>query len=94
MPAPIGQPKGFIRTSVPLLADPSGTYLQNELSAIQASIATLLIFSPSAATKPPTALGDGMIRLSRAPWRPLAGQTADTWVYYDAPSGSWMALNP
>ena len=92
MAVPISAPKGFIRTSVPILAGGDGQYLSNELDAIQASITTILIFSPCAATKPPTALGDGMVRLSRAPWRPLAGQTVDTWVYYDAPTATWLAM--
>jgi len=92
MATPILAPKGFVRTSIPILEGGDGQYLQSELANIATSIATMLIFIPAVATKPPTSLGDGMIRLSRAPWQPLTGQSGDAWVQYNAATQTWVAF--
>lgn len=35
---------------------------------------------------------DGQLLLSRSPWRPVSGQTADAWVYFDGAAGIWRLL--
>lgn len=35
---------------------------------------------------------DGQLVLARSPWRPVAGQTADAWVYFDGAAGIWRLL--
>ena len=70
----------------------SSRFLLSELASIQAVLASTQAMIPQAATQPPKLPVDGMQRLSRAPWRPLAGQVADQWVYFDAPSNSWLAF--
>jgi hypothetical protein len=89
------------RTSVPLPYTPSpaptldgGDVLwgQQQFDRISATLNSLLALTPQPATAAPKAPQDGMIRLARSPWRPVSGQTADKWVYWDAPSGSWLYL--
>ncbi len=81
-----GTSGGF--TTIPALFQ----FLKGELQKIAISTSKTSLMTPQPAIKAPTEIADGMIRLSRSPWRPLSGQTVDTWVYYDAPSGSWKAL--
>ena len=70
-------------------ADPA--YLQRELAKISKAITTINALLPQAATVEPRNPSDLMVRLARSPWRPIGG-TVDRWVYYDAPSASWLAL--
>jgi hypothetical protein len=44
---------------------------------------------PGARTAAPPNPQDGWTFLARDPWRPVAGQTVDAWVYYDAAGGVW-----
>lgn len=48
--------------------------------------------TPQAATKAPNPPIDGMVRLARWPWWPVAGQTADAWVYYDGEGSVWRHI--
>lgn len=84
-------PTPYIASPPPL--DPSGlnVYLQKELAALQRTIAGVVVMLPQDAIAAPAKPQDGMIRRSMAPWRPVAGQTADRWVIYLA--GAWGYLN-
>lgn len=64
-------------------------YLASQLTAIANSLSGLRTLAAQSATVAPKVLLDGMIRLARNPWRPVAGQTADAWVYWDAAGSVW-----
>ncbi len=81
--------KAYTVSPLPSLASSDRDYMNRELGNIAASIRALNMLCPQAASKAPVAPLDGTPRLSRAPWRPLEGQTEDQWVYYDAASSSW-----
>lgn len=70
----------------------SAASIGRELAAIKRTIDGIIRMTPQATNKAPQALQDGMLRLARDPWRPAAGQVADAWVYYDAPTNSWLLL--
>ena len=67
----------------------STQFVQQELSRISASMANLVRMTPQVATKEPSVVNDGMIRLARSPWRPVAGTDTDAWVFWNAASGAW-----
>lgn len=66
--------------------------LQRVTSLVQ-SVQSLINQSVGARDAPPQNPQDGWLFLSRAPWRPVAGQTTDEWVYYDAAGGVWRLLS-
>lgn len=78
--------------ALPVIAGGEGRYAQNELQSIKDVLAAYSVCLPQAANKAPTAPSDGMIRLSRDPWRPVSGQTTDQWVYWDAAGSVWRLL--
>lgn len=82
-------PKAYTVSPLPSLPTSDRDYMNRELNNIAASIRALNMLVPQAASKAPSAPLDGTPRLSRAPWRPLAGQTEDQWVYYDAATDTW-----
>ena len=86
----------YVAPTTPILPSTAGgdnsRFLLSELATLQAVLASTQNMVPQAAVQAPRMPVDGMQRLSRAPWRPLTGQTVDTWVYFDAPSNSWKAL--
>ena len=86
-------PPSYTPSSLPILPGGDGPYTQKELRRIGSTIDTIAQMLPQAATKAPTQLSDGMQRLARDPWRPVAGQTTDQWVYYDAAGGVWRLLS-
>lgn len=67
-------------------------YLMQELRHISYSVKTLIDMTPQPATQAPKTLKDGMMRLARSPWHPAAGQTQDAWVYWDAPTATWLLV--
>jgi hypothetical protein len=73
----------------PILAGGQDRYYGQQLSLISISISSLIALTPQAATAAPKTPIDGMVRLARDPWRPVAGQTTDQWVYYDAAGKVW-----
>lgn len=85
-------PAPYIVGTPPSLPGGDAVYLAAQLQAIATSIAGLRLMSPQAAAEVPKTLNDGMQRLARAPWWPVVGQTADAWVYYDLPTGTWLYL--
>lgn len=93
MSAPNSLPVAYTPASQPALSQGSARYLQQQLSAIASSITMLNLLTPQPATEAPKVLLDGMIRLSRSPWRPVSGATTDAWVYYDLPTTSWLLLH-
>jgi hypothetical protein len=68
-------------------------YLDNQLRAISNAIQGLALLAPQSSTEAPKTLVDGMVRLSRNPWRPVAGQVTDQWVYYDLAGLCWRLLS-
>lgn len=56
------------------------------------SIASLITCAVSNSMAAPKVPQDGQLLLARAPWRPVSGQTADGWVYYDQAAGIWRLL--
>lgn len=73
----------------PSIPGGDAVYLAAQLGAIANSLSGIRAMTPQSATVAPKALLDGMVRLSRDPWRPVSGQTADAWVYWDAAGGIW-----
>ncbi len=67
-------------------------WLQGASRMIETTVAEISLMTPQAATAAPKTVRDGMVRLARSPWRPASGQSADAWVYFDAPSGTWKLL--
>lgn len=74
---------------LPLLPGGEGPFAQREFDKLETVLSSHTDMLPQAATKAPSVLADGMIRLARNPWRPVSGQTVDKWVYYDAAGGIW-----
>jgi hypothetical protein len=82
----------YVRNPLPILVGGESAFYNNELQRISDTFKAYLEMLPQAATKAPDRLIDGMVRLSRDPWRPVASQTVDKWVYYDAAGGIWRYL--
>ncbi len=90
----IQAPPPYIPTPMPLLPSGLGPYAQREYEKIGRSLNALVLLTPQGANAEPKTLMDGMVRMSRAPWRPLVGQTDDAWVFYDGPSQTWKPFPP
>lgn len=86
-------PIPYNRGSSPVLPGGDARHLEDELGHIQNSVDSLVLMCPQVSTVPPKILIDGMIRLSRNPWRPVTSQSIDSWVYYDAVGKSWRYLS-
>lgn len=86
-------PSSFTPGSPPVLPGGDKRYLQSQLDQIAASLNAVVLLTPQPATVAPKGPVDGMVRLSRSPWRPVSGTTTDAWVYWDAPSSSWLLLH-
>ena len=82
----------YLPAIVPTDSDDLLTFLGDDLRKVSVTIAALIRQTPQPATSAPKLPADGMQRLARAPWWPAAGQVADAWVYYDAPTTSWKLL--
>lgn len=91
--AQVGVPGPYTKGLVPLLPGGSEMFLQNELTRLHAALDGILLMVPQSATEVPQKLMDGMSRLSRYPWRPVAGQLADAWVYWDGAGQLWRLLS-
>ena len=85
------QPISFVLGSAPPGDKGLDVYMKRALQQISASITSLLTLTPQVATKAPVPPVVGMQRLAVAPWRPVAGQTADRWVTYYG--GAWVYSN-
>ena len=81
----------YSKGAQPTIPGAESRYLQDELDKLERAIAAIASMTPQPATVAPRAPLDGMVRLARAPWRPLGG-TVDLWVYWDATSGTWVAF--
>jgi hypothetical protein len=94
MPTPIivKPPPSYTTQALPVLEGGDGKYLQNELQRIKSVLDSYQDLLPQAASKAPLKPIDGMIRLSRDPWRPVTGTTVDALVYYDAAGAVWQLL--
>lgn len=77
----------------PITPGGDSIHTQNEMSKIATAINNAMLLIPQPAIAAPKNLADGMIRLSRQPWQPVAGTTTDAWVYYDASGGVWRLLS-
>lgn len=53
------------------------------------SVLGLIQMAVCNATKAPTSPADGTTKLSRWPWWPVSGQTADAWVFFDQAAAIW-----
>lgn len=82
-------PPLYTVASPPSIPGGDAVYLAAQLAAIANSLSGIRAMTPQSATAAPKVLLDGMTRLARNPWRPVAGQTADAWVYYDAAGAVW-----
>lgn len=56
------------------------------------SVTSLIACAVSNSMAAPKIPQDGQLILARAPWRPVAGQTADAWCYFDGAAGIWRLL--
>lgn len=86
----IHPPTPYIPSPLPLMNGGLGPYAQREYDKIHRTLGTVLLLLPQEANEAPRVLMSGMVRLSRAPWWPVAGQTQDAWVYYDGPTQTWQ----
>jgi hypothetical protein len=68
-------------------------FAQKQRDTIEAAINSILLMITQAATAAPKTLIDGMRRLARRPWWPVAGQAQDAWVYWDAAGQLWRFLS-
>lgn len=84
-----GRPIGYRQGVLPILQGGAEVFAQRQFAQIAATIEDLLLLTPQAATKEPPQLRDGMLRLARAPWRPVLGQDEDRWVYWDGAGQVW-----
>jgi hypothetical protein len=85
----VGIPPSYPKGLLPVIPGGENAFAQKQFDQIRSSIASALLMIPQSATTPPTTLIDGMPRLARAPWRPIAGLGADAWVYWDAAGQVW-----
>lgn len=85
-------PSTYSALPSPLIDGGDDIYLSRELDRIGAVIANHALFIPQVAIAAPLRPFDGMIRLSRSPWRPVAGTTTDAWVFYDGTIPGWALL--
>lgn len=85
-------PPLYTVASPPTIPGGDAVYLAAQLAAIANSLSGVRLMTPQSAAVAPKVLQDGMLRLSRDPWRPVSGQTADAWVYYDAAGATWRLL--
>jgi len=92
-PRQIGVPGAFPKGLLPIIQGGAEPFAQKQFDQIRNTLQSTLILMPQSATSPPTTLIDGMKRLARAPWRPVAGQGADAWVYWDAVGQVWRFLS-
>lgn len=81
-----------VPASPPTIPGGEQRFMQAELVKIAASITSIARLTPQPATEAPKAPVDGMIRLSRSPWRPVGG-TVDAWVFWDGPTSTWLLLH-
>lgn len=79
----------LVQLPVPTLPGGAAVYTQQQVVNLTAVINELLIMCPQSATRAPQRLKDGMKRLARNPWWPVAGQVKDEWVYWDAAGQVW-----
>lgn len=75
-------PRRYVRSQPPSIAGGDAAYLKTELDRIGAALEDLRLLTPSPATEEPRDKAVPMVRLAMAPWRPLAGQEADAWVFW------------
>lgn len=85
-------PQPYVQSLLPITPDGYQRYYQNEFGRVEVSTKSIYDMVPCPATAAPKVPRDGMVRLSRSPWRPVAGTTTDAWVFYDLPSASWKLL--
>jgi len=86
------RPTPYRRSTSPSLAGGELRFLMDQLQRLETTLGDLCALCPQEADAAPAAPRSGMQRLARAPWRPVAGQTADAWVYFDGPSSTWKLL--
>ena len=67
-------------------------WAQQRIKSLLNSVASLIQASVSNSMAAPKTPQDCQLLLSRDPWRPVAGQTADAWVYFDGAAGIWRFL--
>lgn len=80
-------PTPYVLGNLPARDDGWPLWTRQELGKVKETLDTLIILTPQAADRAPARLIEGMIRLAKAPWRPVAGQTTDQWVTYVG--GAW-----
>jgi hypothetical protein len=79
--------------SLPLLGGEGAQVWANQrIVTLQNSVNSLIAMAVSNSKEAPKVPQDGQLLLSRNPWRPVAGQVADAWVYYDGAAGIWRFL--
>ncbi|WP_458098621.1 hypothetical protein [Roseomonas sp. WA12] len=87
----MARPGAYLRGSRPTLAGGDMPFVMEELRRIEVAFREVSEQVPQPAIIEPTTRRDGMIRLARAPWRPVGGD-ADVWVYFDGPANIWKPL--
>jgi hypothetical protein len=79
--------------AMPILGEEGIQVWANQrIKALLNSVTSLIACAVSNSKAAPKSPQDGQLLLSRNPWRPVAGQTTDQWVYYDAAAGIWRLL--
>lgn len=79
--------------AMPILGDDGAqVWAHQRIKALLNSVTALVGCAVSNLMAAPKTPQDGQLVLSRAPWRPVAGQTADAWVYWDQAGGVWRFI--
>lgn len=74
--------KNYVRRPTPTLKqDELGPYVQNQLSEIEATMATLADAAVTVSDQEPTSKRKGMIRFAVSPWDPIGDGTTGLVVY-------------
>jgi hypothetical protein len=82
-------PTPYTVGSPPILEGGDGAFTRRELTKLKTTLDSILLLMPQGANAAPRKLVDSMVRFSRQPWWPVAGQVADAWVFWDAVAGAW-----
>jgi hypothetical protein len=88
----LSRPTPFRRSGNPTIAGGEQAFLVEQLRRLEITLQDLCDLTPQEADAEPAKRRSGMTRLSRAPWRPLVGQTDDVWVYFDGVTQTWKPL--
>ena len=94
LPIKPSTPPGTPQGAQPLLGgNGAQVWARARIVSLVRAVQQLVAMAVSNSLAAPVEPQDGMVRLSRWPWWPVAAQSADAWVYYDMAGGVWRLLS-